>query len=506
MTNPSYTQVGFRGRLDDGSEFGASWIDVQNANWTQDTGANFRVRFRIDETVVKAWTNKVWNLYYSLNGGAYTAVSGSTPVQFALSSNFGDSADCTEQLTGGTGTFLTNNNGMKEATGGSVNTGVGGEIWDTEWCLSLDAAQLSQNDTIALRIYDGSSAIAVYSNTPSITVNISATHITIATQPGEATGEGASAAVSAEQNVTVVSQAGESIAEGANLGIIIHLASWHINIVRVGRRFIFLPELLRGEAEAITSISVSTQAAEAIAEGVDTTVITVRHVTIATQPAEGIGEGAETIIQAIQNVSLETQAAEALAEGADTTVSTAEIVDVTVTTQTAEMLAEGAIVTISGEAIVSTQGAEALAEGANTTVAVVANISVVTQSAEAIGEGAFTTVSTEEIISVTVTSQAAEMLAEGGWSTQSLGAGVLTQAAETIADGANLTVTTIRNVTILMQAAEALAEGANASAEQLIYSGLFMVRARKQMFEVNVDEGLTVEGRRQVFTVNASEQ
>jgi len=480
MTNPSYTQVGFRGRLDDGSEFGASWIDVQNANWTQDTGANFRVRFRIDETVVKAWTNKVWNLYYSLNGGAYTAVSGSTPVQFALSSNFGDSADCTEQLTGGTGTFLTNNNGMKEATGGSVNTGVGGEIWDTEWCLSLDAAQLSQNDTIALRIYDGSSAIAVYSNTPSITVNISATHITIATQPGEATGEGASAAVSAEQNVTVVSQAGESIAEGANLGIIIHLASWHINIVRVGRRFIFLPELLRGEAEAITSISVSTQAAEAIAEGVDTTVITVRHVTIATQPAEGIGEGANAEIRIDAIIS--AQAAEAIAEGAEATVDT--ISNVTV----------------------QAQAAEGIGEGAETIIQAIQNVSLETQAAEALAEGADTTVSTAEIVDVTVTTQTAEMLAEGGWSTQSLGAGVLTQAAETIADGANLTVTTIRNVTILMQAAEALAEGANASAEQLIYSGLFMVRARKQMFEVNVDEGLTVEGRRQVFTVNASEQ
>src|SRR3990167_2572516 len=170
MTNPSYTQVGFRGRNDNGNETGASWKAAENVNWSQNVAENFRVRFRIDETVAKSWVNKTWNLYYSLNGGAYTAVNGTTPVQFALSGNFADSDDCTEQMTGGTGTFLVNNNGMKEATGGSTNTGAAGDLWETEWCLTIDPAQVADGNTITLRIYDGASAITTYSNTPSITV------------------------------------------------------------------------------------------------------------------------------------------------------------------------------------------------------------------------------------------------------------------------------------------------------------------------------------------------
>lgn len=172
MTSPAFTQVTFRGRNDDGSESAATWKATQGSDWTQDTGAKFRVRFRIDETNSRAWTNKVWNLYYQLNAGGYNPVSASTPVQFALSDNFVDGADCTAQLTGGTGTFVTDNNGMKETTGGATNSGTAGYLFETEFCLILDAGQLATNDTINLRIYDGSSAIAVYSDTPVITANV----------------------------------------------------------------------------------------------------------------------------------------------------------------------------------------------------------------------------------------------------------------------------------------------------------------------------------------------
>lgn len=172
MTNPAFTQVTFRGRNDDGSESAASWKATQGSDWTQDTAANFRVRFRIDETNSRAWTNKVWNLYYQLNAGGYNAVTASTPVKFSLSDNFTDGDDCTTQLTGGTGTFVTNNNGMKETTGGATNSGTAGYLFEVEFCLQLDGAQLLDNDTVNLRIYDGSSAIAVYTDTPVITVNL----------------------------------------------------------------------------------------------------------------------------------------------------------------------------------------------------------------------------------------------------------------------------------------------------------------------------------------------
>lgn len=172
MTNPAFTQVTFRGRNDDGSESSATWKATEGSDWTQDTGVNFRVRFRIDETAVRAWTNKVWNLYYQKNAGGYNAVNANTPVQFSLSNNFADGSDCTSQLTGGSGTFVTDNNGMKESTGGATNSGTAGYLFETEFCLIIDGGQVADNDTINLRIYDGSSAIAVYTDTPIITVNL----------------------------------------------------------------------------------------------------------------------------------------------------------------------------------------------------------------------------------------------------------------------------------------------------------------------------------------------
>jgi hypothetical protein len=177
MTNPAFTQLTFRGRNDDGSESGATWKATQGTDWTQDTGLNFRVRFRIDETNSRAWTNKVWNLYYQKNAGGYSAVTDSTPVKFSLSSNFVDGADCTTQLTGGSGTFVTDNNGMKEASGGATNSGTADYLFEVEFCLQLDAAQLVTNDTINLRIYDGSAAIAAYTDTPVITANVTSQNI-----------------------------------------------------------------------------------------------------------------------------------------------------------------------------------------------------------------------------------------------------------------------------------------------------------------------------------------
>src|SRR5512145_2507323 len=106
MANPSFTQVAYRLRNDDGSETTATWKQNQNvSSVAQAEDTNFRVRFLIDETAARSWTSKVWQLYYSLNGGAYAAVTGSTPVKFSLSSNFADGDDCTSQLTGGSGSF-----------------------------------------------------------------------------------------------------------------------------------------------------------------------------------------------------------------------------------------------------------------------------------------------------------------------------------------------------------------------------------------------------------------
>ena len=164
------SQIAFRGRNDDGSESAATWKAAQDTNWAQLVDIPLRVRFRMDETGGTAWTNKTFNLRYSLNGGAYTAVAAGQPVVFAASGNFAQGADCTTQLTGGTGTFVTDNNGMCES-GGAVNSGTGGFLFEVEFSIQLVGSSLNHGDTITLRVYDGTSAINAYTVTPSITAS-----------------------------------------------------------------------------------------------------------------------------------------------------------------------------------------------------------------------------------------------------------------------------------------------------------------------------------------------
>lgn len=169
MSNPSFTQVTSRVRNDDGNETTATWRQTQGTNDTVSAGQNFRVRLRIDETASVAWTTKTWNLRYSQNGGAYTLISTSTPVQLVLSSQFANGDDCTTQLTGGTGTFVTDNNGMRESTFGT-NSGSAGNLFEIEANLKFDTAQVAAGDTFDFRVYDSTSAIAVYTVTVRVTV------------------------------------------------------------------------------------------------------------------------------------------------------------------------------------------------------------------------------------------------------------------------------------------------------------------------------------------------
>lgn len=169
MTNPAFTQLTFRTRNDNGSETTATWRQTQGTDDSWETDTNYRIRFRIDETASRAWSNKTWNLYYSLNAGAYTAVGAGEAVNFASSANFAQGDNTTAQLTGGTGTFVTNNSGMCQSAG-ATNSGTAGYLFEVEYCVAIASTLVANNDTINLRVYDSSAAIAAYTDTPIITV------------------------------------------------------------------------------------------------------------------------------------------------------------------------------------------------------------------------------------------------------------------------------------------------------------------------------------------------
>ena len=169
MTSPAFTQVAFRLRNDDGNETAASWVANQNTNASLFAGQNYRARFLIDETASRAWTSKTWNLYVSKNAGAYAAIASGQAINYALSGNFAQAADTTSQLTGGSGTFVTDNNGMCESEG-ATNSGTAGYYFEVEFCFQIDAAQAATGDILDLRVYDGTTALTSYTTTPSITV------------------------------------------------------------------------------------------------------------------------------------------------------------------------------------------------------------------------------------------------------------------------------------------------------------------------------------------------
>ena len=168
-----YDQDSFRGRNDDGSETTATWIAAANTNWTQDIdlGASFRVRFVIQETKGVAPGAQTLILMYSYNGGTYTQVTTtSSVIRSVLSANFVDGADCTQQV--GEGTFEPDNNGMDENQSVSVaSTWGASEEIEVEFMLQIQAADVVDNNTIALRVYrSGPTALNTYTNTPTITV------------------------------------------------------------------------------------------------------------------------------------------------------------------------------------------------------------------------------------------------------------------------------------------------------------------------------------------------
>lgn len=167
----AYRQSHFRFRNDDGSETNATWIAAEDTDANIALDTNFRVRISIYSDGLATWTNLTWNLYYSLNNGAYSAVTTSTPVKFSASGNIVDGSDATHQLSASGFEYLTDNNGLKESTGGVVNSGDASKshYFETEWSLQLDSAQISADNTIDFRIYRSSTALNSYNYTPRAT-------------------------------------------------------------------------------------------------------------------------------------------------------------------------------------------------------------------------------------------------------------------------------------------------------------------------------------------------
>jgi len=175
MTCPaSFTQHTFRGREDDGNETTATWKATQGTDWTQAVDTNFRVRFCAQEGANCGKNNVVWQLQHNLAAAGWVTTNNtSTIVRSTASPNLADAANVTEQLTGGTGTFqgATGFDEVNGAAGGaSMDLAASGHA-ECEFCVQIRGADVTDGQTLQLRITDAGNALAAYTDTPTITVS-----------------------------------------------------------------------------------------------------------------------------------------------------------------------------------------------------------------------------------------------------------------------------------------------------------------------------------------------
>src|SRR6476659_4801655 len=167
-------QAGFRLRNDDGNETTATWKAAQNSNVTQQCDTNLRVRFLMQNTGTTGSNNLVAQLRVSLNAGAYADVNASsTVVRSVASPNVTDAANITQQLTGGTGTFigLTGYDEVDGAAGGaSLDIPASGNF-EVEYCIQLRGVDLNNGDQVQLKVTNaGTDFTGTYAQVPSIIV------------------------------------------------------------------------------------------------------------------------------------------------------------------------------------------------------------------------------------------------------------------------------------------------------------------------------------------------
>ena len=173
-STPVYTQAKFRGRNNDGSETGASWIAVADTDWENYSNSVFRARFLIQCTVAGA-AGQAFDIQYRHDDGggygAWTDISATSSVVRARNTgNLTEGDDTTDQGLG-SGTFTADNNGVVE--GDSISdamTTVVNEEFDLEYALSIRSADVGHGDKIQLRVALAGVALDTYTATPTITV------------------------------------------------------------------------------------------------------------------------------------------------------------------------------------------------------------------------------------------------------------------------------------------------------------------------------------------------
>jgi hypothetical protein len=154
---------------DDGSESAATIIGTVNTNPTLEVDTTYHARLLLQEdgggsnTVAFTWQ-------YSLNSGTWTNVTTTSSVVKAVNSaNLTDGADCTQRI--GSGTFISNNNGVTEDGSAGTCAFAGNDEAETLLAFQIVSTDVIDTDSVQLRV----SECNTFTRTPDITVNEAST-------------------------------------------------------------------------------------------------------------------------------------------------------------------------------------------------------------------------------------------------------------------------------------------------------------------------------------------
>lgn len=172
-------QTHFRFGVDELNESTHGWLAAQDTNISIASGVTFLLRFNLRETSGEESIGPplILQVYYSKNSGAYAVVLNNTSnVKIVATTALTDGGDCTQRLTGGTGVFLSNNDGQCE--GGDLFAGNAGFAVDTGGCVEVEfglqivAGDVTHGDTFDFKIYNASTPLTAYTSVPRATVNL----------------------------------------------------------------------------------------------------------------------------------------------------------------------------------------------------------------------------------------------------------------------------------------------------------------------------------------------
>ena len=219
MVSP-FDQNAFRIRNDDGNETTATWVAAENINASLNVDTNYRIRFEVEETFLRA-SALTQQLQYNKNSAGWNNVNGtSLVVRSSLSPNVADAAVTTNQLTSSALGFVAGE--FDEGDGGAGNPTLNNQQTEFEHCFQIRSADVVNGDTIQLRgvRFTTLNLFQTYTNTPTLTVIEAAAEALAGVSAGVSTAAGALAIAKA----LLGTSAGVSTAAGA-LGITRPLAA-----------------------------------------------------------------------------------------------------------------------------------------------------------------------------------------------------------------------------------------------------------------------------------------